>query len=548
MKKAAIFLLFCVCVLHGWAQSIDPNDIKSGYTFCSPAYTVAACLAKVPLGGSVVLMPATYAAGSFSPCMSTGNVTVLGAGMPQFNAGNTALAGGTIILGPVPICANGFNASDFGVDVGSAWVAAGHSAANGLSLNGPTGTGADPILVNASLRNIVVLGAGATSPFHGVLVEHYSNVAMNNVESRQNQHCFALKSSHVNADGLKFQGCSVDGIAVKGDTYTQISDINLSNILGQYGTTPGDTNGIQIVATETPGTVSRVTVNGYTTNGVLFDVTLSNSSGVGAGAVSGIKLSALNFYKINTSAGSPTSPTCIATAGSASIDRVHVKDLLCNINDPGQAVAPLNMTQSLTNSALDDLIFIGSGYASDIEGPSVVINGIRDLGAATAQPTIYSAVSAGTSLQVSGWYSNRGNAPFSSPVGATATIVPGTQAQYTADGTSTTIRGNLAGGTASFSSYQATNGVYASGKTTTVSTLSTPTLMTAGAYAGMLHVRDNTSGGSALFMIDPNGGVQIIGTSQITGLAAGGITYSSGWNVTLTSGSVPRTLAWSIVN
>ena len=73
------------------------------------------------------------------------------------------------------------------------------------------------------------------------------------------------------------------------------------------------------------------------------------------------------------------------------------------------------------------------------------------------------------------------------------------------------------------------------------------------ASSGMLHVRDNTSGGSALFLIDPNGGSQLIGTSQITGLSAAQILWdqsctgcANNWSIALSTGTVPRSLVWTI--
>jgi hypothetical protein len=110
------------------------------------------------------------------------------------------------------------------------------------------------------------------------------------------------------------------------------------------------------------------------------------------------------------------------------------------------------------------------------------------------------------------------------------------------------------GGIAATSTVSAANGLFSGDKATSVSALSTNYVMTgSGGSAGILHVRDNTSGGSAAFLLDPNGGAQLLGTSQITGLAAGQILWnqtctgcSGNWSVELTSGTVPRTLIWTI--
>jgi len=92
-------------------------------------------------------------------------------------------------------------------------------------------------------------------------------------------------------------------------------------------------------------------------------------------------------------------------------------------------------------------------------------------------------------------------------------------------------------------------GIFTGPNTTTVSALNTPTNMIgSGASSGTVAFRDNTSGGSALFLIDPNVGAQLIGSSQITGLAsAADVAFSSGlWSVALTSGGTPRSISWII--
>ena len=73
-----------------------------------------------------------------------------------------------------------------------------------------------------------------------------------------------------------------------------------------------------------------------------------------------------------------------------------------------------------------------------------------------------------------------------------------------------------ANGLASFGgSITSTIGIYDGGGSTVVSALSTATSLTnSGASSGLLRPNNNTLGGSELFLIDPNGGAQLIGTSQ----------------------------------
>lgn len=87
-----------------------------------------------------------------------------------------------------------------------------------------------------------------------------------------------------------------------------------------------------------------------------------------------------------------------------------------------------------------------------------------------------------------------------------------------------------------------------SSRTANVTALNTPVdLVGSQAMTGLVRVRDQTLGGSAVFIVDPNAGVQTIGTNQITGLS---IAYnpSNGYilQASLSSGAVPRVLNWSI--
>lgn len=101
----------------------------------------------------------------------------------------------------------------------------------------------------------------------------------------------------------------------------------------------------------------------------------------------------------------------------------------------------------------------------------------------------------------------------------------------------------------SFSGTIATSGgIVKSSASTTISALNTPVSLTGTeAFSGIIRFRDRTLGGAAAFILDPNGGVQTIGTNQITGLS---ISFNSGaGNIVqaqITSGAVPRELNWSL--
>jgi hypothetical protein len=94
------------------------------------------------------------------------------------------------------------------------------------------------------------------------------------------------------------------------------------------------------------------------------------------------------------------------------------------------------------------------------------------------------------------------------------------------------------------------SGDFGSFKTVTISVLNTGYQIGQGAFSGIVVARDNTYGGTGLWVQDPNGngGVGILTTSSFVNGAysiyfSGGITY-----IQKTSGSVPVEIAYSILN
>ena len=92
--------------------------------------------------------------------------------------------------------------------------------------------------------------------------------------------------------------------------------------------------------------------------------------------------------------------------------------------------------------------------------------------------------------------------------------------------------------------------VIKSTKTITIANLNVyVSLPNTDALAGILHLRDNTLGGSAVFFCDPNAGIQLIGTNQIAGLTYIRYDSSQGYilQIQLTTGAVPRTIKYAML-
>ena len=96
-------------------------------------------------------------------------------------------------------------------------------------------------------------------------------------------------------------------------------------------------------------------------------------------------------------------------------------------------------------------------------------------------------------------------------------------------------------GVISLTNVQAGNGKIDSGASVTIPALNTYATVLS-STTGIIVMRDNTSGGIAVYTFDPIGGVPVAITNSITGLAV----QSTGgnFNVTVTSGTVPRSIGY----
>jgi hypothetical protein len=112
--------------------------------------------------------------------------------------------------------------------------------------------------------------------------------------------------------------------------------------------------------------------------------------------------------------------------------------------------------------------------------------------------------------------------------------------------------GNVGIGTTSpGSALEVNGGIYSSTgqlgstKSVTISALNTSVLLTATAFSGIITARDNTNGGSGIWLQDPNGGTNLISQNWVNGtytvFYSGGNTY-----VQKTSGNVPITFHYAL--
>jgi hypothetical protein len=483
-------------------------------------------------GGTIALQNAVYTSIYYGTCFTKDDVWIRGAKMPVTNGAYTALVNGTIIRGGFSSCgSNRLKVTDIGFDNGSAL---GTSTTDAFAASGLTGSGADPIIDSPYLENVTAMLSGSLVAFHAIRLEHCNNAYVRNAFVYFGVHGMALKCTNSNVDTLHAYGNHTDGLIVKADPYTATAHVKTRHIISD-ALNSGSALNFGVVLDSNSGNLTDVTVSDVT----VIDAWGSlNISGEGTGHGNGLTVDGLTAINTATTYGI-TYMGCIQVTGN-SASNVNVSNTQC-LNNTGTNIGmqPLNIAGSCTSCRFFNMLVSGSNSASYITGVTVFIDNYTSL-----SPTfgvVFQLVGATTVLYLSNAYttetllnsgaSTAGSLLYSSNVSGTSSLagVIGLSTPQTAP------------------SYISSSGVFSGGQTTTVSSLSTATTLAgSGAYSGLLHLRDNTSGGSALLLVDPNAGAQLLGTSQITGLAGAGVTFSSGvWHISLTSGSVPRSIGWT---
>ena len=328
------------------------------------AETLAAALVRLETlsagaGGTIIIPTGIIQSGGFS--CTVPNVTLIGSGRPGYNTGFTAMAGGTIIQGTVSASqgCNHFVVKNLGVDVGSAWVAAGNAATDALSIfNNGQVVGATP-LDGVLVDNVSCLGSSLSAAFHCMLVENVTNSMIHNVVAILNQHGIILKGTNSHIDGFYSAGHSVDSVIVKSDNYAPSSHDTVSNGSMSYLVTPGDSLGLAIVS-DHPGTnfpVQYISVSNVHAYGV------ANASGGAAFSITGAETFnpatdiTLTNLIVDWPGGSPTNVACIQYIQSTA--RVNISNLNCrNVYEGINYVTPASgfMTDfTLSNSYFQNI-------------------------------------------------------------------------------------------------------------------------------------------------------------------------------------------------
>jgi hypothetical protein len=546
--------------------------------------TIEGALAACPVSGACVIQfPTgswTTSLYSYPSCISRSNLTLIGAGRPWFDSMTTPtqLVGGTIIKPGLLFCgASNVTVLNMGFDDGPAYFTLTGKSSGGLVFEGASGGSnpADPLVTNIVVQNTTALGASPSAAQHAHLFEHINGANISNIASAYDTHCNVIKSQNVNANNLFGMGCGNDsGVLIKGDDYTAAGNINVNGVLANTVSHGDSANGVIVDAEASATPVSQVNISNVVTNGTTNVVNMFNNSGVGLGGLNTITINGVvgNLVNLLVNGSCLSSQT---SSGGHQNQGIQISNFLC-VNSTAFAVAPVQIYNDWFSSQISNWTSVNAGYSSTLGG-TIGINGWFDGGASSSVPTFITQDST-TVIDIGGYRTSRGNLPYTSlTAGSIINMLPYSNpfasdmfalTPFVGGGNSPVyVRGgsgsandftvlNAAGNATAFNvtdagQAQAGNGIFSSLQTVSVTALSTATPLTGSASAsGLLRMRDNSNGGTALFLIDPNGGVQLIGSSQITGISSSAaVTYTLGvWNVSLASGSVPRTISWTIVD
>ena len=268
-------------------QIVSAEDFGAVGDGSDDSLAIKAAIDSLPASGGIV----TFGVGTFrSPYTSTAlikdNITFQGSGMPTFNAGYTALTGGTIFQGTLLYQGSGTRFFDLGVDVGSDVCTALFS---GVAQEGlVTGTPATYQYDNR-LRNISVIAQNSGAPIHAVLYEHQDGGSLENIDTVYGASGIVLKAKNININGIRSRSSSNYTFLIKADNAGGICDnINATNLIldtvaDPSGMIPGaganwDSNGLILLST-----------TGYNVTGVNITnvITKNTKSGIRYNTVSG---------------------------------------------------------------------------------------------------------------------------------------------------------------------------------------------------------------------------------------------------------------------
>jgi hypothetical protein len=354
-----------------------PSELRFVVVFAQSGQTVKQLVDSLPAaGGTVFLGPGTWQSGyGAGSAITKPNVGIFGSGMPSYNSDYTALAGGTIILGTLPVTtgADHFELYDLGIDVGPAYVNAflGGVAADGLEIaNVGQVVGAAPIQ-SLVIENVACLGFSFSAQNHCMLVENVNQASIHNVQAVYNCHGFVLKGTNSTVDGVFSRGHGVDSVLVKSDSYAPSSNDTLSNITISSLLARGDTKGMIIGAIT--ANLSEIVVNGLTVSSPSVLGLMVHGKDPYVAQSIGVSNAVIKYPDV-----SPSGTYCVQMIGGVS--NLRIQNLSCqNISEGVYPISP-------TAGAMTNNTITASSFAN------IANDAVTTYGSWTVANTVFSFV------------------------------------------------------------------------------------------------------------------------------------------------------------
>lgn len=383
LGRRILALAFFLCVLTGCGGRANRSE-RDYVVYCQPGETVMECVQELPsnpeVNGTVIFSAGTFPSGYTASRITRSHVTLQGATMPVYNPNLTALTGGTIITGTLPVGADYFTARDLGIDVGPGVVGA--APADGFSMTNVGQVIGAPPFKSPVLENIAVLGINVPGA-HSILVENVTEAYIHNIQCRFQTHCLGFKGDGV-IDTVDAAGGSTDDVILKSDNYAPAANISLSHVtLGSI--VPGDSGGIWLEALDAD--LAHITILDVVGKNLRYGLHVDAAVPF---SVSDVNASGLSF---DDSGYLDSATSCLVESGrtpsSQTINDLHISNLTCssfghvqNINN--QSVQNGTLVNIYGFNILGDAFWnSGNWEMSNITLNTVSGNGVVALGGVT---------------------------------------------------------------------------------------------------------------------------------------------------------------------